>query len=74
MQREEVGCSCGVYRVPDCARNLPKVRVEVPIGGLHVQCIKLQIGGRGVCCAADERELGEGGGCGPERRRGAGEE
>ena len=55
-QFEERGVISYVQRVPNCARELPEVRVEVTIGGLDIHRVQLHITGGGVRCAEDWEE------------------
>lgn len=58
-QFEERGVISYVHGVPNCTRELPEVRVEVPIGGLDIHSVQLHISGGGVRCAADHGQFKE---------------
>ncbi len=58
-QFEERGVISYVQRVPNCARELTEVRMEVTIGGLDVHIVQLHVSGGGVRCAADHGQFKE---------------
>jgi hypothetical protein len=43
--------------VPDCARKLPEVGMQEPVGALHIKGVECHVGGGGEGCTTNEGHL-----------------
>jgi len=69
VQLPEGGLVSCVDTVPNCASELPEVRMQGAVGALHIECVECGVGGGGEGCATNKGHLvkrreGRGEGCG----------
>ena len=57
MQFRQGGLDSVVDAVPDCARKLPEVGMQEPVGVFHIKGVECHVGGGGEGCATNEGHL-----------------